>query len=83
MGGGKHWIGEYYAAWLTCVVSRHLMTGTGAYFYITWGIWLRHCLNGRQEEYDLAWPTLLSLPEVVRTKQVNGVVGQEPEKKRV
>ncbi|KAK4957825.1 alkaline ceramidase ydc1, partial [Elasticomyces elasticus] len=23
----------------------HLMTGLGAYFYITWGIWLRHCLD--------------------------------------
>ena len=41
------------------------MTGLGAYFYITWGIWLRHCLNGRQEEYDLAWPTIFSLPEIV------------------
>lgn len=50
---------------------RHLMTGTGAYFYITWGIWLRHCLNGRQEEYDLRWPSLLSLPEVVKTNQVD------------
>jgi len=47
------------------------MTGTGAYFYIMWGIWLRHCLNGRQEEYDLHWPRLLSLPEVVRTNQGN------------
>ncbi|GAM83561.1 hypothetical protein ANO11243_015490 [Dothideomycetidae sp. 11243] len=34
----------------------HLMTGTGAYFYITWGIWLRHCLNGRQDEFELYWP---------------------------
>lgn len=48
------------------------MTGTGAYFYITWGIWLRHCLNGRQDEYDLSWPRFWSLPEVVRTKSVNG-----------
>lgn len=48
--------------------TRHIMTGTGAYFYIIWGIWLRHCLNGRQEEYDLSWPRLLSLPEIVRTK---------------
>lgn len=48
----------------------HIMTGTGAYFYIIWGIWLRHCLNGRQEEYDLSWPRLLSLPEIVRTKDM-------------
>lgn len=49
--------------------NRHILTGTGAYFYIVWGIWLRHCLNGRQEEYDLIWPTLFSLPEVVRLDQ--------------
>lgn len=49
-------------------MARHIMTGTGAYFYIVWGIWLRHCLNGRQEEYDLSWPRLFSLPEVVRSK---------------
>lgn len=45
----------------------HLMTGTGAYFYITWGIWLRHCLNGRQDEFELYWPrTFTSLPEIVK-----------------
>ena len=57
---------------------RHLMTGTGAYFYITWGIWLRHCLNGEQDEYDMHWPSLFSLPEVIRTRKsttaVNGKV---------
>ncbi|KAF2156038.1 alkaline ceramidase [Myriangium duriaei CBS 260.36] len=46
----------------------HLMTGTGAYFYITWGIWLRHCLNGRQDEYELVWPNkLTSLPLIVKS----------------
>lgn len=45
----------------------HLMTGTGAYFYIVWGVWLRHCLNGRQDEFELYWPSLLtSLPAVMR-----------------
>ncbi|RDW72015.1 alkaline phytoceramidase-like protein [Coleophoma crateriformis] len=44
----------------------HLMTGTGAYFYIIWGIWLRHCLNDRQEEFVLHWPSIFtSLPEIV------------------
>lgn len=43
------------------------MTGTGAYFYLTWGIWLRHCLNGRQEEYELYWPRIFVFPEIVRT----------------
>ena len=49
------------------------MTGIGAYFYITWGIWLRHCLNGRQEEYTLVWPRLFSLPEIVKTDSLNDV----------
>lgn len=44
------------------------MTGTGAYFYIVWGVWLRHCLNGREREYRLNWPSLFSLPEIVRTQ---------------
>lgn len=45
----------------------HLMTGIGAYFYVTWGIWLRHCLNGEQDQFDLVWPRLVtSLPTVVR-----------------
>lgn len=48
------------------------MTGTGAYFYITWGIWLRHCLNGRQDEYTLVWPRLLSMPEIARVGTANG-----------
>jgi dihydroceramidase len=50
-------------------VLRHLMTGLGAYCYIVWGIWLRHCLNGAQDEYQLVWPHLFSLPEIVRVKQ--------------
>jgi dihydroceramidase len=40
----------------------HLMTGVGAYLWLTWGIWLRHCLNGRQDEYDFYWPRLFSFP---------------------
>ena len=61
----------------------HLMTGTGAYFYITWGIWLRHCLNGRQDEYDLRWPILWSLPEVVRTRKASGVASNGEVKKTI
>lgn len=64
-------------------VRRHLMTGTGAYFYITWGIWLRHCLNGRQDEYDLSWPRVWSLPEIVRTKSLNGDARSDPSKKKI
>ena len=47
---------------------RHLMTGTGAYYYIVWGIWLRHCLNYRQDEYELAWPNFWTTPEVVKRR---------------
>lgn len=46
-------------------LARHLMTGLGAYCYIVWGIWLRHCLNGRQDEYRLSWPAFYRLPEIV------------------
>ncbi|KAJ5297611.1 hypothetical protein N7508_007860 [Penicillium antarcticum] len=45
----------------------HVMTGLGAYLYIIWGIWLRHCLNGRQDEYQLRWARFWHIPEVVRT----------------
>ncbi|KAI7287424.1 alkaline ceramidase-like protein [Hortaea werneckii] len=44
----------------------HLMTGYGAYFYIVWGVWLRHCLNGKQDEYDMLWPSWFSAPVVVK-----------------
>ncbi|RHZ68533.1 ceramidase [Aspergillus thermomutatus] len=50
----------------------HLMTGTGAYLYIIWGIWLRHCLNKRQEEYHLWWPHFWNFPEVVRISTDSG-----------
>jgi len=44
----------------------HLMTGYGAYCYLVWGVWLRHCLNERQDEYVLKWPSIFfSIPEVV------------------
>ncbi|KAJ5190781.1 uncharacterized protein N7498_009766 [Penicillium cinerascens] len=45
----------------------HIMTGIGAYLYIVWGIWLRHCLNQRQDEYHLRWAHFWHIPEVIRT----------------
>ena len=45
------------------------MTGIGAYMYIIWGIWLRHCLNGRQDEYKLDWPHLYNWADIVRIPQ--------------
>jgi dihydroceramidase len=55
----------------------HVMTGIGAYCYIIWSIWLRHVLNGSQEEYKLDWPHFYTLPEVVKAspeweRQANG-----------
>jgi len=45
------------------------MTGVGAYFYLTWGIWLRHCLNNKQDDYELVWPRVVtSVPLVVRKR---------------
>jgi dihydroceramidase len=48
-------------------IPRHIMTGIGAYLYIIWGIWLRHCLNQRQDEYHLRWARAWHIPEVIRT----------------
>jgi len=50
----------------------HLMTGVGTYFYIVWAIWLRHCLNERQDEYMLYWTSIFRLPEVVPRSEVPG-----------
>lgn len=48
------------------IKTESLLTKTfTAYYYITWGIWLRRCLEGREHEYVLHWPRLLtSVPEV-------------------
>jgi dihydroceramidase len=54
-------------------LSRHLMTGIGAYFYIVWGIWLRYCLSGRADEVELVWPRMItSFPEVRERKTMAG-----------
>lgn len=44
------------------------MTGIGAYMYIVWGIWLRHCLNGRQDDVAFIWPRFWAIPDVVRVR---------------
>jgi len=55
----------------------HLLTGTGAYYFIVWGVWLRHCLNFRQDEYELVWPNVWTMPLVVRRPRAaaNGQTG--------
>ena len=58
--------------------SRHVMTGIGSYFYIIWAIWLRLCLNNKQDEYMLNWPSLwFSLPEVVPISSVEKKTGMK------
>ena len=45
------------------------MTGIGAYYYLVWGIWLRHCLNYRQDEYKLVWPRITTMPTIVKQRK--------------
>ncbi|OJJ46962.1 hypothetical protein ASPZODRAFT_1863333 [Penicilliopsis zonata CBS 506.65] len=47
----------------------HIMTGIAAYFNLTWSIWLRYCLNGKQDEVELVWPSLFCVPIVERTRR--------------
>ncbi|EGD86661.1 hypothetical protein H112_05167 [Trichophyton rubrum D6] len=49
----------------------HLLTGIGAYMYIIWGIWLRHCLHGHQDEYRLDWPRLYNAADIVRVHDIS------------
>lgn len=44
----------------------HLLTGVGAYYELMYGIYLRHCLDGRQNEYRLVWSSVFSIPDVRR-----------------
>ncbi|KAH7017919.1 ceramidase [Ilyonectria destructans] len=68
--GWRRTIGLPWAVLLEGHAWWHLMTGLGAYYYITWGIWLRRCLTGHDDEYVLHWPRLFtSIPEVRRAKQ--------------
>ena len=67
----RHEMGLPYGILLEGHGWWHIMTGVGAYFYIVWGIWLRHCLNGRQDEFEMVWPSVLaSLPRVERRQVV-------------
>lgn len=58
------------------------MTGVGAYFYIQWAIWLRHCLNGEQDQVKMIWPRLMtSFPTVIRVDTIqNGQANGEAKK---
>lgn len=45
----------------------HILSGLGAYIYIVWGVWLRQCMSGKQDECELRWPSIFSIPELVKT----------------
>ncbi|KAI1495478.1 alkaline phytoceramidase [Biscogniauxia marginata] len=50
----------------------HLMTGIGAYFYITWRIWIHRCLDGDENKFRLYWPSIFSTPEVITVEDRSG-----------
>ncbi|KZZ97276.1 Ceramidase [Ascosphaera apis ARSEF 7405] len=64
----RHAVGLPWGLFLEGHGYWHIMTGIGAYMYIVWGIWLRHCLNGRQDEYEFIWPNIFTLPYIIRRK---------------
>ncbi|KAH7355309.1 ceramidase [Rhexocercosporidium sp. MPI-PUGE-AT-0058] len=51
----------------------HIFTGIAAYFNLTWAVWLRYCLDGKQDEVELEWLSMLSsVPIVIRKRDLNG-----------
>ncbi|KAL7820514.1 ceramidase [Trichoderma aethiopicum] len=71
----RHAVGLPWAVLLEGHAWWHLMTGLGAYYYITWGTWLRHYLAGQGSNYVLVWPRVLtSIPYL---KRVEGSQGQD------
>ena len=42
------------------------MTGYAGYINLTWGIWLRYCMNGEQDDVELVWPSFFSVPLIER-----------------
>ncbi|KAK7951908.1 alkaline ceramidase-like protein [Apiospora aurea] len=47
----------------------HVMTGI-AYYYITWRVWIHRCLDGDEDKFQLKWPTIWRMPEVVAIQEV-------------
>jgi hypothetical protein len=67
---------------ITFLSYRHLMTGVGAYFYIVWGIWLRYCLSGRQDDVELVWPRFVtSFPQVIVKSPQSSMNGESKKQK--
>ncbi|KAK8056743.1 alkaline ceramidase-like protein, partial [Apiospora rasikravindrae] len=47
----------------------HVMTGI-AYYYISWRVWIHRCLDGDEDKFQLRWPSLWRMPEVVAIEEV-------------
>ncbi|EPS42918.1 hypothetical protein H072_3170 [Dactylellina haptotyla CBS 200.50] len=65
---GMPWgfVSELHAWW-------HLLTGIGSYILLVWGQYLRAILDGKGDEYDLNWPSLLSVPSVDKKAVKKGI----------
>ena len=66
--------GEYFLIFIVFgegakSMDRHIFTGFAGYFNLTRLIWLRYCLEGKQDGFQLAWPSVFtSVPVVVRVE---------------
>lgn len=66
------------------------MTGLGGYVLIVWSIWLRHCLDNKQDEFELHWPRIIgTVPSVERkesaevaSRPISNVPLKEKKKKK-
>lgn len=58
-----------------------LSVGGRVLIVVVIGIWLRHCLNGDQDQFDLDWPKIWHLPVIRRKRGADGaaavVVGKK------
>jgi hypothetical protein len=48
--------------------DRHFFTSIASYHILTWLVWLRYCLDGRQDEVQLKWSSALSTLPVLERK---------------
>lgn len=61
----RHNMGLPWAVVLEGHAWWHLMTGIGAYYYITWRVWIHRCMDGEEDKFQLNWPSIFSIPEVI------------------
>lgn len=66
----RHNLGLPWAVVLEGHAWWHLMTGIGAYYYITWRVWIHRCMDGQEDKFQLKWPSVFSIPEVVAADEV-------------